>query len=228
MRSLSLPKSLGDLAPELEERRAQAGRIQERGELAVVAFEVGAEEGLDPADGAVALQFVEELVRQHPKPAAVAEEGLQRARQPTVAVGEVLAKELIQGRRGLRIGVLRLAKEARELGANGVDVDRHAGVHERRQADLQRSLDQGGPLQGRPLRDKRRQAGVREHQPFDDEAVALDDDPTEAAACRWRCGRRRDWRRRGLTRHPPERGGEADEVRRRFHGSDDAPPACQL
>ena len=173
---VELGEALGDLAAELEERRAQAGGVEEGGELAAVAVDVRAEERLDAADGAVALRLVEELVGERAELAAVAQEGLERAREAPVAVGEVLAQELVEGGGRLRVGVLGLAQEAGELGADGVDVDGDAGVHEGGHADLEGALDEAGALLGGALGDEGGQAGIDEDQALDDDAVALDRD----------------------------------------------------
>ncbi len=82
-------------------------------------------------------------VHERPQPAPVAEELLQRPRQPPVAVGEVGA-ELLERRRRPLVGVLGLADEALELAPDGVHVDAHACVLERHQADLQGALDESG------------------------------------------------------------------------------------
>ena len=179
---VELVEALGHLAAELEERRAQAGGVEEGGELAAVALQVRAEKRLDAADGAVALRLVEELVGERAELAAVAQEGLERAREAPVAVGEVLAQELVQGRGRLRVGVLRLAQEGGELGPHRVDVDGHAGVHEGGQADLEGALHEAGALLGGALGDEGGQAGIDEDQALDDDAVALDRDARGARA----------------------------------------------
>jgi hypothetical protein len=58
-------------------------------ELGRVTVEVAFQHPADPADGAVALGLVEQLVHHGPQGAPVTEELLERARQPTVAIGEV-------------------------------------------------------------------------------------------------------------------------------------------
>ncbi len=63
-----------------------------------------------------------------------------------------------------------------ELGADRVDVDGHAGVHEGGQADLEGALDEAGALLGGALGDEGGEAGVDEDQALDDDAVALDRD----------------------------------------------------
>ena len=179
---VELGEALGDLAAELEERRAQAGGVEEGGELAAVAVDVRAEERLDAADGAVALRLVEELVGERAELAAVAQEGLERAREAPVAVGEVLAQELVEGGGRLGVRLLGLAQEAGELGPDGVDVDGHAGIHEGGHADLEGALDEAGALLGGALGDEGGQAGIEEDQALDDDAVALDRDARGAAA----------------------------------------------
>ena len=87
-----------DLLAELVHRRVEAGRVEQDGELRGVAVEVALEHRADPADGAVALLLVEQLVDHRAQRAAVAEELLERARQPAVAVGEVGAQGLLEGR----------------------------------------------------------------------------------------------------------------------------------
>ena len=63
--------------------------------------------------------------------AAIAEESLERARQSTVAVGEVRAQGLLEGGGGPFVDLLRLADHPLELRAHGVHVDRDADVLER-------------------------------------------------------------------------------------------------
>ena len=228
---VELVEALGHLAAELEERRAQAGGVEEGGELAAVALEVGAEERLDAADGAVALRLVEELVGERAELAAVAQEGLERAREAPVAVGEVLAQELVQGGGRLRVGVLGLAEEGGELGPHGVDVDRHAGVHQGGQADLEGALDEDGALLGGAIGDEGGQAGIDEDQAVDDDAVALDRDAGArggGGGARRRGDRRQAGGRRA--RHGPATGGggEADDVGGGVHAPDSEGGLCQL
>ena len=138
------------------------------GELGGVAVEVALEHRADPADRAVALRLVEQLVDHRAQRAAVAEEALERARQPAVAVGEVGAERLLERLRGLVVDRLGLAQELLELGPDDVHVDRHAGVLEREQADPDGPLDEvrrdrrpGARRGRRRAPDPRRRAGRR-------------------------------------------------------------------
>ncbi len=190
-----------------------------------------AQERLDAADGAVALRLVEELVGERAELAAVAQEGFERAREAPVAVGEVLAQELVEGGGRLRVGVLGLAQEDGELGPHRVDVHRDAGVHEGGHADLEGALDEAGALLGGALGDEGGEAGVDEDQAVDDDAVALDRD---AGARRWCGGARRlgDRRQAGgrRARHGHATGGgvDADDVGGGVHAPDSGSGLCQL
>ena len=84
------------LLAELVHRRVEPGRIEQERELRGVAVEVALEHRADPPDRAVALRLVEQLVDHRPQRAAVAEELLERPRQPAVAVGEVRAQGLLE------------------------------------------------------------------------------------------------------------------------------------
>ncbi len=92
---MSCSKPLADLGAELVERRAQPRRVEQLRQPRGVAIEVGAQQDAHPADGRVAPLLVEELAGEGAQLAAVAEEGLQRARQATVAIREVRAQHLI-------------------------------------------------------------------------------------------------------------------------------------
>ena len=151
-------------------------RVQQQGELRGVAVEVALEHRADPADGAVALRLVEQLVDHRPQGAAIAEELLERARQPPVAVGEVGAQGLLERLGGLLVDRLRLAQELLELGPHDVHVDRHAGVLEGEEADPDGALDEVGAVVGRALGEERGERLVLHDQMVDDDAIALDAD----------------------------------------------------
>ena len=106
--------------------------------------------------------------------ALVAEEPLQRPRQPALAVGEVLAQQHVQRRGRLLVGGLRLAQQPLELGPDRVHVDRHADALDRREPDPQGPLDQQAALLRGPVRDERRQSVVVQDQVLHDEPVRLD------------------------------------------------------
>ena len=148
-----------DLLAELVHRRVEPGRVEEQRELGRVAVEVALEHPADPADRAVALLLVEQLVDHRAQGAAVAEEPLQGPRQASVAVGEVRAQRLLEGRGGPLVDLLRLADHPLEFGPDGVDVDRHARVLEGEQADPQRALDEAGALGCRALAEERGRVG---------------------------------------------------------------------
>ena len=86
---------------------------------------------------------------------AVAKEPLERPRQATLAVGEVLAQHRIHLGRHALVDGLRLAQQALELAANDVHVHRRARVTERGEPDAQRALDEPGPGLGRAARHDR-------------------------------------------------------------------------
>ena len=90
-------ETIGDLGPELVERRVHPCRVEQGRQARGIAIEVTPEQLLHAADGAVAFRRVEELVDVALESAAISEEALQRARQATVAIGEVLAERLLQG-----------------------------------------------------------------------------------------------------------------------------------
>ena len=136
-------------------RRVLAGRVEQHRELRGVAVEVRPEQRPHPADRAVALRLVEQLADERPQRAAVAEELLERPRQAPVAVGEVRAERLVERLRRARVDLLGLAEELLELRPDEVDVDGHAGVLEREQADPQGALDERRPvLAGRSREDR--------------------------------------------------------------------------
>src|ERR1035437_9301251 len=96
--------------------RAEARRIQQLGQTRCVAVEIRPEQQLYPPDGAVPLSLVEQLVHEIAQLPLVAEEPLQSARQPALAVGEVLAQDMVQCRGRLLVCGFRLAQEALKLG----------------------------------------------------------------------------------------------------------------
>ena len=85
------------LLAELVHRGVEPRRVEQERELGRVAVEVALEHPADPADRAVALRLVEQLLDHRAQRAAVAEELLEGARQPAVAVGEVGAERLLEG-----------------------------------------------------------------------------------------------------------------------------------
>ena len=145
-------------------------------ELRGVAVEVRLEHPADAADGAVALLLVEELVDHPAQGAAVAEEPLERAREPAVAVREVRAQRLLERGRGAFVDLLRLADQALELGLDHVDVDRHARVLERDEPDPQGALDEGGLVVARSFGEEGGEAVVGDDQALDDDAIAIEAD----------------------------------------------------
>ena len=126
--------------------------------------------------GAVALRLVEQLVDHGAQRAAIAEELLERAWQSAVAVREVGPERLLERGRGPFVDLLGLADHPLELGADRVDVDGHAGVLERDQADAQGALDERTPIPRRALPQERGEGRVRQGQALDDDAVALEAD----------------------------------------------------
>ena len=155
-------------------RRVEPGRVEQRRELRGVAVEIALEHRADPADGAVALRLVEQLVDHRPQRAAVAEELLERARQPAVAIGEVRPERLLERRGGLLVDRFGLPDELLELGPHDIDVDRDAGVLEREQADPERALDEIGAIVGGALGEECRQRPIVDDQPVDDDPVAVE------------------------------------------------------
>ncbi len=120
------------------------------------------------------------------------------------------------------------AQEAGELGADGVDVDGHARVHEGGQADLEGALDDARTLLGGALGDEGGQAGVEEDQALDDDAVALDRDARGAVAGRGCGDRRQAGGRRARNGHATGGGGEADDAGGGVHAPDSGGGLCQL
>ena len=166
----------GHLLAELVHRRVEPGRIQQQRELGGIAVEVALEHRADPADGAVALRLVEQLVDHRTQGAPVAEEALERARQPAVAVGEVGTQGLLERLRGLVVDRLGLVQELLELGPDDVDVDGHAGVLEGEQADPDRPLDEVRSIVGRTLGQERGEGRVLNDEPVDEDPAGLDPD----------------------------------------------------
>ena len=156
-------------------------------QLRGVAVEVALEHRADPADGAVALRLVEQLLDHRPQRATVAEELLERPRQPAVAVGEVGPQGLLEGLGGLLVDRLGLAHKLLELGPDDVHVDGDAGVLEREQADPHGPLDEGRAVVGRALGEERGECPVVDDEPIDDDPVAVEPDARRGG----RSGRRR-------------------------------------
>ena len=142
--------------------------------LRPVAVEVLAEQAADAADRGVPPRLVEQLVHELLERAAVAEELLERPRQPAVAVGEVGAQDVLDGARGLLVDGRRLGDELLELAPDDVDVDRGRRVLEGQQADAQGTLDDGRALAGLALGERRGEDRVREDEALDDDPVAVD------------------------------------------------------
>ena len=167
-------EALADLLAELVERRAEPGRIEELGDLAPVAVEVLAEQAADPADGRVTARLVEQLVHELLEGATIAEELLERPRQPAVAVREVGAQDVLHGAgRGLVDG-RRLGHELLELAADHVDVHGRGRVLHGQQADAQRALHDGRSLGGLAIGERGGEGGVHDHEALDDDPVAVD------------------------------------------------------
>ena len=165
-----------DLLAELVHRRVEARRVEQLRELGRIAVEVPLEHRADPADGAVTLLLVEQLVDHRAQRAAIAEELLEGPRQAAVAVGEVRAQRLLERGRGTLVDLLGLADHPLELGAHGVDVDGHARVLQCDEPDAQRALDDRTPIPRRALPQERGEGRVRQGQALDDDPVALEPD----------------------------------------------------
>ena len=175
-------------------RGVEPGRVQQQGELGRVAVEVALEHPADPADRAVALRLVEQLLDHGAQRAAVAEELLERAWQAAVAVGEVGAQRLLERLGGLLVDRFGLADELLELGPDDIDVDRDAGVLQREQADPDGPLDEVRPIRRRALGQERGEGRVADDQALDDDPVALEPDPGRRCGVRHRLddGERRE------------------------------------
>ena len=202
-------EAVADLDPELVERRVHPGRVEEQGEARRVPVEVRPEQLAHLADRAVPLGLVEQVRHEGLQPAAVSEERLERARQPAVVIGEVLAEDLVERGRRLVVGQGGPGQEAVELAPDRVHVDRDAGVLERDQPDPQGALDEGRPIVGGALRDEPGQPRVDQHEPFDDDGLAVE--PNRAVRARALVARLRHVRRRGFG--DPIGGRERDDVR---------------
>ena len=169
-------EAAGHLVPELVHRGVLAGRVEEQGQLRRVSVEVGAEQRLQPADGAVPLRLVEQLADERPELAAIAEELLEGPRQPSVAVGEVRAEDLVERVRGPRVRLLRGAQELLELVAHHVDVHRRRDVLDREQTHLEGTLDHRRAVGRLTLGEDGREGGVAQDEPLDDDPVGVDVD----------------------------------------------------
>ena len=89
------------------------------------------------------------------EPAAVAEERLERPRQAAVAIGEVLAEQLVERARApCSLASAVAGQEPVELAPDRIHVDRDAGVLERDEADPERALDERRAVGRRPLGDE--------------------------------------------------------------------------
>ena len=153
------------------ERRAQARGVQQLREARAVPIEVAAQQSADPADGGVTTVLVEQLPRERAEAAAIAQERLQRARQATVDVPEVLTQQLIHLGRDAVVEGLRALHERLELTAHEVGVQRRAGSLEGDEADAQGARDQRGALLFRVVAQECGQASVDERELLDDDAV---------------------------------------------------------
>ncbi len=120
--------------------------------------------------------LVEEVRDEGLEPTPVAEEGLERPGQAAVAVGEVLAEDLVERRGGALVGLGRPGEEPLELAPDRVDVDGDPGVLEGHQADPKGALHEGRSVLGGPLRDERGEPGVGQDEPLHDDPVAVDPD----------------------------------------------------
>ena len=162
----------------------EPGRIEQDRKLGRVAIEIPLEHRADPADRAVALGFVEQLVDHRAQRAPVAEELLERAREPAVTVGEIGAERLLESLGGLLVDRFGLADELLELAADDVDVDRDARVLEREQADAQATRDEISPVGLRPLGQEGGQGRIVNSQAVDQDPVALEADVGDYAGIR--------------------------------------------
>ncbi len=142
-----------------------------------VAVEVALEHRADPADRAVALRGVEQLVDHPTERASVPEEPLERSWQAAVAVGEVRPQGLLERLGRLVVDRLGLTEQLLELAADEVDIDAHGRVLERDEPDPEGPADQLGPVVGRPLGKEAREGGVVDDEPVDVDPVAVDPDP---------------------------------------------------
>ena len=124
----------------------------------------------------VAPARVEQLVDHRLELAAVAEERLQRARQPPAVVGEVGPEDLLERGRRLLVRHAALVCESVELGADRVHVEGHADALERGQADAQRTLDEDRVIVHGLGTEPRRERAVAQRQPVDVDPVAIDAD----------------------------------------------------
>ena len=92
---------------------------------------------------------------------------------------------MLEGERGALVRLLVLAGKLLELAAHHVNVDRHAGVLQREQADPQRALDDDRPVLRGALAEIGGQGRVRDREPIDDDPV-LDDADGGQRFCRGR------------------------------------------
>ena len=94
--------------------------------------------------------------------------------QPTVAIREVRAEDVLHGPRRLLVGGRRLGHELLELAPDDVRVHRRRGVLEGEEADAQRALRDGGTLRLVALREGGGERAVHEDEPLDQDALAVD------------------------------------------------------
>ena len=164
------------LQTELMHRRVESGRVEQHRELGRVAIEVTLQHPADPADGAIAFRFIEQLVDHRPQRTAVAEKLLQCPRQAPIAIGEVGPQGLLQRLGGLLIDRLGLANQLLELGAYDVHVDRDPGVLERQQSDPKGSLDEVRSVIAGAFREVCRKGRIVQDQALHHDPVAIDAD----------------------------------------------------
>ena len=176
MRSRQAAELVGDLAAELVERRAGAGRVEQLRQPRPVTVEVLAQDLVELAEGALALVLVEQVAGDAPQLPVVAQEALEGPGQAPVPIGEVLAQGRRQRLRRLALGRLHAVVEALELGLHDIGAQAHARVRQRQQTDAQRALGQRRPVRLGRLAHEGGKGRIGEAKPVDVDGVAGDGD----------------------------------------------------
>jgi hypothetical protein len=142
----------------------------------LITLEVAAQQDAHPADGRVPAVLVEQLSGEGAQLAAIAQEGLERARQATIDVGEILSQHLVHLSRDTLVERLGLADHGLEFTAHHVHVERGARVLQGQQADAQGARHECRSIVGGALSHEGGEARIDESKVVDEDALSRDID----------------------------------------------------
>jgi hypothetical protein len=120
--------------------------------------------------------LIEEFARERAQLTSVAQECLERPGQATIAIGEVLAQDLIYLGCDPLVEGFGLTQHGVELATHDVDVHRGTGVLQGDKPDAECAANEGRPVVCGPLGHESREARVEESEVLDDEALAAHGD----------------------------------------------------